>query len=194
MWKYLWLAAALAAGAWGTPPASYLDEDFSGGPFPPAGWTTESTGSAASGWEKINEGASAYARGFMEGPYGAAGTTTLVSGAVSLEVGTNVNVEFRRYTSGRGTVRFYLNLILRKGGSEVWRKDFHGCQSWEWIEEAVPTITESGADYTFAWEIDSLMGPSSGGAVYLHLDDISASEDNAAVEATSLGRVRALYR
>jgi hypothetical protein len=184
----------VVAAAWGTPPRAYLEEGFGGNQFPPPGWTIERTGTASSGWEKIGEGEAAYARGYMEGPYGAGGTTTFVSGNVSLEKGTDLTVKFRRYNSGRGTVRFYFRIILRKGGSEVWKKDFHGCQSWEWLEEVVPTINETGSDYKFAWQIDSLMGPSSGGAVYLHLDDIVVAANNASVEATSLGRVRALYR
>lgn len=188
------LVGTAVAAAWGTPPRTYLEEGFGGSEFPPTGWTVERTGSASSGWEKIGEGETAYARGYMEGPYGASGTTTFVSRNVSLQKDTDLTVKFRRYNSGRGTVRFYFRIILRKGGSEVWKKDFHGCQSWEWLEEAVPTINETGADYKFAWQIDSLMGPSSGGAVYLHLDDIVVAENNAGVAATSLGRVKALYR
>jgi hypothetical protein len=188
------LAGMVVAAAWGTPPRTYLEEGFGGSEFPPAGWTVERTGSASSGWEKIGEGETAYARGYMEGPYGAGGTTTFVSGNVSLQKDTDLTVKFRRYNSGRGTVRFYFRIILRKGESEVWKKDFHGCQTWEWLEEVVPTINETGADYKFAWQIDSLMGPSSGGAVYLHLDDIVVAENNAGVAPTSLGRVKALYR
>jgi hypothetical protein len=182
------LAVNLAAGA------AYVEEDFDGPTFPPAGWSiiTENNGCRSIGWRRVNRGGGNYcAHGYASGYYMSAGTTVLASKTLPLKQGS-VAVSFERYCTAEGGLFYWLKLQLRQGTRVVWYREYASTSSWAPIRLTVPVYW--GDDYEIGWALEAFFGnPRLGGTVYLYVDN-AVVEESTAVAATSLGRVRALYR
>jgi len=171
--------------------AAYLEEDFDGETFPPAGWSiiTENRGSNSIGWERAG-GENGCAHGFIAGDYGHGGSTTLVTKSVRLNEGSAA-VSFERYDAGYGGAYYWLEIQLRRGSQGLWRETLPRAEWWKPIRINFPILTTD--DHEVAWLLEAYFGvPSVAGAAHLYVDNV-VIEENTAVDPTSLGRVKALY-
>lgn len=185
---------ALAVTASAAVGAAYLTENFDNQTFPPAGWSiiTENHGSESIGWKRYDRGGgNGCAHGYISGEYGSGGITVLATKSLNLKQGS-ASVAFERYDTSYGGVYYWLEVQLRQGTQIIWHKEFPRAQSWAPFRLNVPVY--SSDDYEIGWELEAFFGnPRMGGTVDLYIDNV-VIEENTAVEATSLGRVRALYR
>jgi hypothetical protein len=189
------LAIYGAGPAGATPPHTYLTQDFEGASFPPGGWLTEITGSAiAGGWYRAASAGDYYAHGYLTGPYPSWGDTYLLTSTLSFQANTRLKLGFYRYNSGQGTVPFTFSAVIRRGETEVWSEAISYSPSWGWVEFTPPALSAAANDYRFGWHINAVMGPSSGGNVHLHMDDVIITENNIGVAPAFFGRVKALFR
>jgi hypothetical protein len=182
------LLTAVGAGA------TYLEENFNGPTFPPAGWEiiTENQGCEALGWSRFHRGGGDYcAHGYMDGYYGTGGSTVLATG-ISLNKGS-AGVSFEYYDTNAGGVTYRTVLELWQRPSVYWYRELPRSKSWAPIRVNVP-VNASG-DYMLGWRLDGVFGNPHAphGNAHFYVDNIVV-EENTDVAAYSFGRVRALYR
>jgi hypothetical protein len=175
------VAAALAAVAAATPRLA-LSEDFGGGQFPPAEWTTEGSGSG--NWSWTNPGG--HARGNVSvAPFGNV-KTKLKSAPFRVSAGTALYVLFRYKTDGFTEVKRYAVI-------GEWRKSVPYTANHQWTLFTEDSTPMGPGVYRLEFEM-SLSGGSHGMGGVWDIDDVQVIRRNAAVDPTSLGRVKALFR
>jgi hypothetical protein len=170
-----------AAAAWGTP-SKPVDEHFGGGTFPPAGWRSSGSGSGSWSWQN----AGGFVRGTVTVPPFGNVETSLVTFAFRVTGGTRVDVRFNYKTDGFTEGRRYVRL----GG---WSKAVPYTYNHQWTPFADYTAPASSGTYELEFYF-TLSGGSHGMSSVWDVDDVEVTLENAAVEASSLGRVKALFR
>ncbi len=189
------LVIAIALYAHATSPAAtrlLIGQSFERETWPPPGWRVETQTPPVAYWAREYSGKKWFARGCVGGGYGR-GSATLITKKLYLPACSKIFVTFDFKTEESGE---YWNVkrtvFLVKGDyQKIWSKDLQA-EIWTRMKTKLPRIRERGDDYTFRWRVaaDTYLGS----FVDLSIDNIKIEETNTAVEATSLGRVRALYR
>ena len=175
-------AVALAAWVLATPPKA-VEEDFEGSQFPPPGW--RKSGEAIWYWKN----AGGYAEGYAEcGSFGEA-RASLETLLFRVNKGTALRVEFlyRAYSGGMSEAGCYLIIYGR-----WWRSIDSYRLNWTKFDEFTP-LFPVGGEYRLEFRL-RVSGGSHGAMGKWFLDDVLITRDNVAVDPTSLGRVKALFR
>jgi hypothetical protein len=172
---------AVAGLAWASPSVP-VDEDFSGGTFPPQGWYSNGSGSGSWSWQ--NNGG--YAQGYVNVGSLQSVTTSLYTFYFHITGGTTVHVDFNYKTDGFPECSRYVNL-------GTWGTSVPYTMNHEWTPFTDSTAPSSSGDYQLEFRM-VFHGGSHGGSSVWHVDDVVVTLENTAVSPTSLGRVRALYR
>jgi hypothetical protein len=188
------LVIAVALCALATSPAAarlLIGQSFERETWPPPGWRVETQTPPVAYWAREYDGKKWFARGCVGGAYGR-GSATLITKKLYLPACSKIAVTFDFKTEESGEYwDIHRSFFLVKGDyRKVWSKDLQA-EIWTRLKVKLPRIKESGHDYTFRWRVIAVTYL---GYVALGIDNIRIEEINTAVEASSLGRVKALYR
>ncbi len=172
----------VAAVAEATPP-EIVEEDFEGSQFPPSGWFASGT------WRRAEEGENHYAHASeMQG------VSRLLTCKFRLEQGTGIDIEFeyRAGWSGMGShvVQVHLYYGTYSMPTSFWKRDLPAYATWIKNRSMNVRVSETRDDCFCGW----LVGAVQYRVAWFDVDDITVDLVNTGVEATSLGRARALYR
>jgi hypothetical protein len=169
-----------------------IGQGFERETWPPPGWRIKTRTPPVAYWARVCTEGNCFARGFVGGSYGGA-VATLITKKLELPARSKIAVAFD-YTSFEEGYPYVIKrkVYLVKGDYEnIWSLDLQ-IGAWKRVKANIPPIKEAGDDYTFRWCVEAVTF--SGTYVVLCIDNIRIKETNTAVEPTSLGRVRALYR
>jgi hypothetical protein len=173
-------------------------EDFSGSTFPPTGWTKIAKivggGIPSGGWSLQDGYAHGYVYSYTNTSYG-----ILLTLPFHASVGDCVIIIFNGKPSGPSGL--YPFIEIEHDGSFTWTASIVGSGT-QWInyQYTTPAITVESSNYRIGWEVDDYLP--SPGATTLDIDNIKVAvaspgtSDNTItqVEASSLGRIKSVYR
>ncbi len=188
MKKAMMLALALlvlAAVAAGVEPR--LWENFERVNFPPKGWDTlgnETVWSRGAGTHNY------YARGNLVVERGSS-WASLVTRDFALETSGKINLRVLYIAGVQGYGDGARTVALRRGTNVLWKKKLTAPRNWTKLNETLGPYRK-GDDFNLEFKLTGTTV--SIVTVWLYVDDIHVRECATAVEPTSLGRVKALYR
>jgi hypothetical protein len=169
-----------------------IGQSFERETWPPPGWRVESQTPPVAYWAREYSGKNWFARGCVGGA-GGRGSTTLITKKLYLVPCSKITVTFDYKTteeefSSDVVRKVYL---VRNDYETIWSRDLQS-GIWKRAKAKLPPIRKHGGVYTFRWYVKAVTYV--GSYVDLCIDNIRIEETNTAVAATSLGRVKALYR
>lgn len=130
----------------------YIDEDFSGGGFPPQGWTIDSHSTNWSGASSNNAGGDAPEVEFSWSP-SFNGTSRLISPQVDLTGVTSLKVEFRHMVDYYATP-FTVGVATRSGGGAwhiVWQTSPTGNVPAHTVTQDINNSDVGAPDFQICW-------------------------------------------
>lgn len=178
---FLLAALTVVAAAAATPPKTYVRENFSGTQFPPPGWSTAGSSEGQWSWKKSNDAAV----GYVSVQFGQKVHGSLYTPSFQIGNATRLRLQFRYYTDGFLEIERYVrirNWYARPGYYQQWRT----------YSVYTPTFPHAGPCRA-EFRIYGSDGTHGFDGVWV-VDDVVITLDTTGVEATSLGRVRALCR
>jgi hypothetical protein len=178
-------ALAAVAGVWAVEPR--LWEDFERKNFPPQGWRTEGNETV---WTRGAGTHNYYARGNLVVERGSS-WASLVTRDFALAASGKINLRVLYIAGLQGYGDGARTVALRRGTNVLWKRELTAPGSWTKLNETLGPFRRGG-DFNLEFKVTG--STSSIVTVWLYVDDIHVRECETAVEPTSLGRVRALYR
>jgi len=190
--RFIAAIALLAFAASSAATRLLIGQGFKRETWPPPGWRVKTRTPPVAYWARVCPEENCFARGFVGGSYGG-GSATLITKKLDLPARSKITVAFDYINSEEGYPwGVKRKVYLVKGDYwNIWSMDLQS-ERWKRVKTNLPPIKEAGDDYTFRWYVEAVTF--SGTYVVLCIDNIRIEETNTAVEPSSLGRVRALYR
>ncbi len=189
---FIAVALILPAAAFGT---YYLNEGFEGSQFPPPGWKKKQTGSGIIWYRNGGGPWGYYADGGGEPPVGTEGSATLESPPINWEKGKTLYYHFKwRFGIGGsmgGNAGFYLTYADTQHQLVSWRVRFNW-PDWDTLYASV--VVTRTAPIIAKWQVDAWsVGMVT--SIDFNVDGVKITDESmAAVEPSSLGKVKALFR
>jgi hypothetical protein len=118
-------------------------------------------------------------------------SATLVTRDFGLNASGKINVRLDYIAGLQGFGEGSSTVTLKRGTSELWEKELSAPGSWTGLNKNLGPYARRGnyrVEFKIAGSTSSIV------TVWLYVDNLMIRECATAVEPTSLGRVRALYR
>jgi hypothetical protein len=165
-----------------------LWEDFERVNFPPKGWHTEGNDTV---WSRGASTYDYYARGNLTVETGSS-WACLVTRNFPLKTSGQINLRLEYIAGFQGSGDGKSTVALRRGTTELWDKNLKAPMAWTKLNTTFGPYAK-GDNFNLQFKVTGAAS-SSMLTVWLYADDIHVRECATAVAATSLGRVKALYR
>jgi hypothetical protein len=180
--------AALAAAFVARAGELRLGEDFERTQFPPAGWYRQGNETA---WSRGTGPYNCYARGNLTVEQGSS-WASLVTRAFALQTSGKVNLRMRYIAALAGPGEGKSTVAFRRGVNELWKMGLHAPVTWTSLTATFGPYAK-GDNFNLLFKVTASTSSSMVTAI-LYVDDVQVRECATAVEASSLGRVKALCR
>ena len=165
-----------------------LWEDFERVNVPPKGWYTEGNETV---WSRGASTYDFYARGNLTVESGSS-WACLVTRDFPLKTSAEINLRVHYIAGYKGDGSGKSTVALRRGTSELWNKELKAPIAWTRLNATLGPYKKAD-NYNLQFTVTGTASRSLLTA-WLYVDNIHVRECATAVEASSLGRVKALFR
>ncbi len=187
------VAVGALAFAGATAARTLVNEDFEGAKFPPKNWE-KYIHREAGDWIRKSAGANHYARGWVRLIERQGRWVSLYTNSFYVRAGRQITITLRYSGWTTGAVwNDIIEIYLRGGLHRTYYKELPYSKNWQRLKWVLPEL-ERGRDYRFEFHAAGIAPTGTKPTIYFNVDDVRATCCPPAVDPTSLGRVKALFR
>ncbi len=173
-----------------------IQEDFTNPTFPPAGWSTSSTGVGGSwNWTNYGQSGNGYAHGqVILASYQSQGTTTLITNNFSANWGDTIRVLFDRRNDCISTMPavYMFSMYVCNGNGDFCGQLYSPNSTWTHVDYS-HTVYSDSDHWNIKWKIIGELYHNNLTTIYFDIDNVLIEKCGVGVESTSLGNIKASF-